>query len=273
MIIKHTLTVIIINIIVWGIILLCPINIEGEENKMYYEGNYWLSQSEMETNATYVYSYLKNKGWSINAICAMLGNFQSESHINPSIWQGLNEGDTENGYGLAQWTPSTKYLNWCSDNGYSSTSMNVALDRLDYEISNNLQWGNTSTYPLSFLEFKSSTQSVGYLTYAFLYNYERPLSLEQSWRITQAESWYSYLTGNTPEPEPEPEPTPIDIYLPSVGDTVKVTKVFKKSNFFLSSFMNLTQQEFLVDYAIGEIAIISNENNSYKINRKLLEKI
>lgn len=55
-------------------------------------GNYWgntfdssqsLNEEQMKINATYIYNYLIAKGWSINAICGMLGNMQSESSINP----------------------------------------------------------------------------------------------------------------------------------------------------------------------------------------------
>ena len=71
-----------------------------------------LSQSEMEVNATYIYSYLNDMGWTLNSISALLGNLQAESTINPGRWQNENVGSNSNGYGLVQWTPATKYFEW-----------------------------------------------------------------------------------------------------------------------------------------------------------------
>lgn len=179
-------------------------------------GTYWgdetnsshtLSYARMQVNATYIYSYMIDHGWSVESISAMLGNMQSESAINPGRWEGNNVG-TGPGYGLVQWTPYTKYTNWCADMGYTDYSqMDYNLDRIEYEIANGLQWISTSSYPMSFTEFKTSTGSPYDLAMAFLYNYERPASLNQPSRGTQAESWYTYLTGQTPTP-PGPGPGP-----------------------------------------------------------------
>ena len=76
--------------------------------------NRFLSVEEMKDNAQYILNYFLDKGWSKNAICGMLGNMQTESTINPGIWQDLNEGNTVNGFGLVQWTPATKLINWCN---------------------------------------------------------------------------------------------------------------------------------------------------------------
>ena len=86
-----------------------------------YDSSNSLSQSQMEINATYIYSYLKHKGWTINAISALLGNMQAESSINPGRWQSDRVGgdSDSHGYSLVQWTPYTKYTNWCSQQGYS----------------------------------------------------------------------------------------------------------------------------------------------------------
>lgn len=47
----------------------------------------------------------------------MLGNMETESTINPGIWQSLNSGNASGGFGLTQWTPATKYINWANNNG------------------------------------------------------------------------------------------------------------------------------------------------------------
>ena len=50
-----------------------------------------LGDDQMETNAEYIYNYLKKKGFTKNAICGILGNMNSESTINPAVWQSLND--------------------------------------------------------------------------------------------------------------------------------------------------------------------------------------
>ena len=163
-------------------------------------GNRYLSQAEMETNARYIYNYLGSRGWSVNAIAGMLGNMETESTINPGIWEGLDAGNGP-GYGLVQWTPFTKYTDWCASRGLDPSHMDSALQRIEWELANGEQYYATNSYPESFAQFKVSTKSPSYLAMAFLANYERPAEPNQPWRGTQAEAWYEFLTG---------EPAPVD---------------------------------------------------------------
>lgn len=161
-----------------------------------------LSQSQMEVNALYVYSYLKHEGWSENAIAAVLGNMQAESTINPGRWQGNNVGGGP-AYGIVQWDPFTKYTEWATSNGYSDPSeMDSNLARVMYEVKNNIQWyGTGDYYGMSFEDFSKSTESVKYLATGFLLCYERPADQSESvqaYRGSLAESWYKYLTGRDP---------------------------------------------------------------------------
>lgn len=64
----------------------------GLEQRQGTFGNYWgntydssqaLTRSQMEVNATYIWAYLRQQGWTMNAVAGMLGNMQSESSINP----------------------------------------------------------------------------------------------------------------------------------------------------------------------------------------------
>ena len=50
-------------------------------------GNRYLSSAEMQNNARIIYEYLLEKGWSVNAICAVIGNMEVESKINPNVWE------------------------------------------------------------------------------------------------------------------------------------------------------------------------------------------
>jgi hypothetical protein len=186
----------------------------GEYYGSYYNESKALTQSQMEKNAQYIYSYLLVKGWTVEAIAGLLGNMQHESSINPGRWQSNNVGNTSSGYSLVQWTPATKYINWCTDQGFSDPSeMDNALARIVWEMENNVQYAATSGYPESFREFSESTKSPYYLACAFAWNYERSNVVlngteEQKEALRKrrggdAESWYTFLTGVDPIP-PDP---------------------------------------------------------------------
>jgi murein DD-endopeptidase MepM/ murein hydrolase activator NlpD len=150
---------------------------------------------EMTVNAEYILSYLLAKGWTKNAVAGMLGNMQTESTINPGIWQNLDAGNMSMGFGLVQWTPASKYIDWANANSLSYEEMDSNLKRIEYEIENGLQWISTTDYPLSFQEFKISTETPEYLGQAFLRNYERPADQTQPNRSTQARYWFDNLSG------------------------------------------------------------------------------
>lgn len=150
----------------------------------------------MTVNAKYIYGYLTSRGWSPSAVCGMLGNMETESSINPGIWQNLDAGNTSLGYGLVQWTPSTKYTSWCAERDLEPSAMDSALKRIEWELDNGEQYYPTDDYPLTFAEFKVSTKSASYLAQAFLRNYERPADQTQPARSTQATKWYNLLKGS-----------------------------------------------------------------------------
>ena len=157
-------------------------------------GNRFLTMAEMEINARYIWNYLGSRGWSINAVAGMLGNFQTESTINPGIWEGLKE-NVGPGFGLVQWTHFTRYTNWCAERGLDPAEMDSALQRIEYELETKTQYYPTKNYPETFAEFKVSTKDPYYLGMAFLANYERPLVSNQPARGRQAEQWYEFLSA------------------------------------------------------------------------------
>lgn len=157
-------------------------------------GNRYLSMTEMQNNADIMYSFFTEHGWTVNAISAMFGNMQTESTLNPGIWQGLDP--FVGGYGLVQWTPYTNYSNWAGD-GWQDNGQKE-MERIIYELEHNLQWISTGLYPMSFQEFTTSEKTPAYLAQAFLYNYERPEVKPQPARSRNAEYWYEYLVGHPP---------------------------------------------------------------------------
>lgn len=171
---------------------------------MEYSGNFYLTQEQMKVNADIIYGYWvqRHPDWSVNALAGMLGNMELESSVNPGIWQNLDEGNLDVGYGLVQWTPAKNYLNWCIENGYDSKTILTAFLRWEYELTNNIQYYPTSFYPYSFLHFLTDSESTPYyLAGAFVHNYERPDVYNEEIRGNYANNWYTFLTGHEP-PKP-----------------------------------------------------------------------
>src|SRR5574343_601659 len=93
-------------------------------------GNRYLTEEEMKQNAQYVLDYMSLKGWSKNAICGMLGNMQTESNINPGLWESLDMGNLNGGFGLVQWTPASIVINWCNQNNKNYNDMDAQLEKI-----------------------------------------------------------------------------------------------------------------------------------------------
>lgn len=132
---------------------------------------------------------------------------EAESSINPGRWQSdrVGEDSSGHGYGLVQWTPYTKYTDWCSSSGFGDPSeMDSNLARIMYEVKNNIQWiGTGSYYGMSFEDFSKSNESVDYLAVGFLLCYERPADQSESvqnYRSSLANAWYEYLGGTPVNP-------------------------------------------------------------------------
>lgn len=169
--------------------------------------NAFLSRTEMEHNAKLVWQYFGSRGWSLNAVCAMLGNMQTESTINPGIWESLSAYN--GGYGLVQWTPYTKYANWAGT-GWQNNG-NKECERIIWEMNNGEQWFQNPSVtpaspPISFKEFSTSTLPVETLANYFLWYYEHPGDPIQPNRAKQAKQWYEFLKDTTPG---TPVPTPV----------------------------------------------------------------
>lgn len=151
-----------------------------DKSGSYYGSSSYLTEKQQKFNAKCVLKYCKqlsDLGWSNNAICAILGNISAESTVNPM----LNEVGGS-GYGLVQWTPKSNLQKRAKAIGRYNTysTMFTQLSVIDYEAKNNLQWLKTSDYPITFKEFIKSTESILYLTGAWLKNYERPADQSQA---------------------------------------------------------------------------------------------
>lgn len=160
---------------------------------MVYSANRFLSSKEQAVNAQYIMNYLLAKGWTKNAVAGMLGNMQTESTINPGIWQNLSSGNMRLGFGLVQWTPASKYIDWANNRKLDYKTMDANLQRILYEVEHNIQWIKSG---MTFKQFTQSTLSPYDLGLMFLSAYERPANPNQPIRGTQAEKWFNTLDGD-----------------------------------------------------------------------------
>ena len=134
----------------------------------------WLSESESLQNAQLVANHLIPQGWTKESVSAICGNMRHESSINPDMYEYGYNWSEDRGYGLVQWTPRSKYWNWAESRNLPPRNGDSQLDRIDYEVEQNIQWISTPNYPETYAQFRASTKSMDYLVPAFTWNYERP---------------------------------------------------------------------------------------------------
>lgn len=166
------------------------------------------SNQQQIDNASEMWAYFRNKGYSEQATAAMIGNAQHESALNPAQWQyGTQIGNTGPGaYGLFQWDPARRYWQtYCQHYGYDRTNGYYQCEWVETQTIGGLegnQWIGVVA-PASWDAFKVSTASPSDLAYAFCRNWERGNWVQE--RATNADYWYQYFTGTTPPP-PTPDP-------------------------------------------------------------------
>ena len=157
----------------------------------------------------------RNDAISITVICGILGNMNSESTINPAVWQSLN--DMYLGYGLVQWDDGKLFIDWAKKEGVISAATAEAVNslaysnpkklmdaELDYLIvsmntvgnwfkpdNNQSKYGTSETLTAS--QFKVSNKSADILARIFCGHYERPGVPKISERVANAKKWYNFL--------------------------------------------------------------------------------
>lgn len=199
----------------------------------------WLSESESLKNAQEVVNYLytEQKDWSKESISALIGNMRHESSVNPNMYEYGYDWSEDRGYGLVQWTPRSKYWNWALSKGYSESEIrngNAQLERIDYEVDNNIQWiAKADNFNgLTFKEFRTNSKnlSVNELTEAFTWGYERPNQQAGQESMPDRKSfarraldeliWEGKEPDPTPDPEPDPDPDPEPEPEPDPDDSI-----------------------------------------------------
>lgn len=199
-------------------------------------GAYADTSNEAIDNAKSIYEVLGGLGWTVNAVCGLLGNISHEGGMNPWRWQSdrvpsKNESPWRNkGYGFTQFTPGGKYINdpfAINSTGYAPNfSDKTGLPSDGYAqmifVDAKADYYPTAKYQMSYADFKISESDPETLASVWLYNYERPSAenarkTEPS-RRSSALYWWGVLNG-----EPVPPPTP----RPPLGLNIPIWLLFK----------------------------------------------
>lgn len=165
-----------------------------------------IGDDNKRNNAREFFNYFFDKGLTVESICGMLGNVQRESQLNSGNKQTASDSS---GWGLIQWTPARVLTAWCRKYNYAWYDGSAQCERIWAEGTGTRGASGyfipTSSYPYSWNEFCQLTD-VEEATKAYLYERERAGDEALDLRISYANWWYSYFTGEEP-PEPQP-PTP-----------------------------------------------------------------
>lgn len=153
-------------------------------------------------NATYIHDYFTNQGWTNNAIAGMLGNFVSESGLNPDLHQ-YGGGP---GYGIAQW-PASAVQGWCSSNGYDYRTLQGQCAYIQYQMTHGQQYYPSRYSRMTANEYMHSYESAYNLGMIWLNNFERPANRNQPARGQQAQYWYQYFQNHGGTTAPVEQPT------------------------------------------------------------------
>jgi hypothetical protein len=165
-----------------------------------------LNEDEQLNNAQLVANHFAAT-WAPEAICALCGNMSHESWINPDVWEFGYNHSLDRGFGLVQWTPASKYIDWATAAGLDWHTGDSQLSRIDYEATEDIQWianghnkryGKESKYDFSFADFRINAPNltIPELTEAFMWNYEGPNYTAGSNSLPDRQA-FAVLAGNT----------------------------------------------------------------------------
>ena len=78
---------------------------------------YTYNHYQLFGNALNVKDYLEAQGFAAGAVVGIIANMEHESYLNPGQCEIGYNYSTSRGYGLVQWTPGTKIINYASSVG------------------------------------------------------------------------------------------------------------------------------------------------------------
>lgn len=186
-------------------------------------------------NATKIYQYFISRGWTVNAISAMVGNMQLESWLSPGLIQGTNRyrlpnsasslsdvpnsvminfydgyyGLTNGGFaiGLAQWDgdtptppPGQKLVSFAERYNLNWYDGDTQVFRIHRERETNIQWQaqNLGGTYWTWEVFIASTAEPEELAYVWRVCYEVADGRTDPTRQANARYWFTYFSGPMP---------------------------------------------------------------------------
>jgi hypothetical protein len=164
-------------------------------------------------NAQAIWGIMSQWGATPAAIAGILGNMQTESGIQPDIWESGNVGNMNVGFGLVQWTPASKLFNWANSRGIDPRLLTTQMERIRWEADNGQQWYGVHS-GLTFWAWMQSVNDPYQAAIDFLLDYERPANQDQPWRGEQARVWFdmgingNWGTGGATPPPIDPPVSP-----------------------------------------------------------------
>lgn len=191
---------------------------EPERYIQTYRYNVSANEADAITNCRWFAWFLLQKpySWSLNAICAALGNWEVETYLNPNYPQSKNFPEAQmGGFGMPHWTPWYGKIGSWALNNYglvaSATNHNpladfaLQMEYHEYECVNGYNggktWYNNKGYSYSWEEWKHSTDDVETLASAYYYQYERSGAGTPGNRPDLARKWWDYFQENPPDKE------------------------------------------------------------------------
>lgn len=149
-------------------------------------------ESKKKENATYIWNYLKDVGWTLESASVVIGAMDLVSTLN-SAWKPTT--DDESPFGLLGWRywEVTDWVDdggeWVADSDY--TIIDNSIGRICWYRQYNLGWTN-DTYTLqAFSEDESSLETLTqhWIDY-YVYN-----TLDYNSLLQKAKYWFKYLSG------------------------------------------------------------------------------
>lgn len=164
-------------------------------------------------NEEQIWFYLRNQGYSAASTAAAMGNFQMESGLSPinlqnsyetslgytdqSYTDAVDSGKYKNfvsdsaGYGLAQWTDSSRKQKLYDYRNKEKSSIGDLKMQLGYLMTELPSSGWTSTSGLNNWKNANSASDVGGATQSFCKYFERPAVCNNTERIAAAKEIYN----------------------------------------------------------------------------------
>lgn len=179
-------------------------------------------------NATQIRNYLQNNGFTLNAVCGILGCMQTESYLSPSCIEGGSWSAIPNnsqlssyqkGIGLVQWTstsaPPQKLIAFCDRYSLVWYHGNSQLFRIKRERETDIQFNKWTVDGVrwDWETFASSTIDPAQLAKVWDYCYEVSAHVALEARKRNATQWFNYFQGSPPGPGPGPDPTGFPYWL------------------------------------------------------------